>query len=592
MLRLVTFFRAYIWELLALLVFVIIQVYANLQLPDYTAKIVNTGIVNGDTAYILHTGAIMLLISLVGGLATIGVGYAGAKSAAGVAKDLREALFRRVESFSLSEVNHFSTASLLTRTTNDVQQIQQVLTMLLRLAVYAPLLGIGAIIKAYQTAPNMSWLMAIAVGAIIALIAFLFVAVFPRFELIQKLVDKLNSVARENLTGLRVIRAFNTETVEENKFDVVNEESKQVNVIVNRLLAIMQPVMMLLFNLTAIAIVWIGAHQIATGTLQIGNMLAFMQYAIQTIMSFLFVSFLFIMVPRAAVSVKRVVDVLKTPSSVTDPAKPVRLPKDGRGRVEFRDVSFQYPAAAEPVLEHVSFTAEPGQTTAIIGSTGSGKSTLINLLPRLYDVTDGTVLIDGVDIRSLRLDELYHQLGYVPQKGVLFSGSVDSNIRYGEPRANDREVRAAATTAQAREFIDQLSGAFDAPIAQGGTNVSGGQKQRLSIARALVRRPKILIFDDSFSALDFKTDAALRRALKPVTKQSTVLVVAQRISTIVDAEKIVVLDEGKVVGTGTHAELLRDCGVYREIALSQLSEAELEAHPGAGGAKLLKEGAL
>lgn len=589
--HLIRFVRPYLWFLLALLGFVLVQVYANLQLPDYTAKIVNTGIVNGDTHFILQTGLTMLLISLLGGAATIGVGYAGARSAAGMAKDIRHALFARVESFALTEINQFSTASLLTRTTNDVQQVQQVLTMLLRLAVYAPLLGIGAVIKAYQTAPNMSWLMAVAVGGMVALIAFLFVAVFPGFARIQQLVDKLNSIARENLTGLRVIRAFNTEAVEEAKFDVANVDSKRVNLYVNRLLAIMQPVMMLLFNVTAIAIVWIGAHQIANGTLQIGNMLAFMQYAIQTIMAFLFVSFIFIMVPRAAVSVKRIVEVLNTQPSVVDPPKPASGPK-GRGEIEFQDVSFRYSSASEPVLEHISFTAEPGQTTAIIGSTGSGKSTLVNLIPRLYDVTEGAVLLDGVDIRQLRLEDLYHQIGYVPQKGVLFSGSVASNIRYGQPKADLETVEQAATTAQAHEFVNKFPDRYDAPIAQGGMNVSGGQKQRLSIARAIVRQPKILIFDDSFSALDFKTDATLRRALKPTTKQSTVIVVAQRISTIVEADKIIVLDEGKIVGVGTHAELLKTCEVYREIALSQLSESELKAHLGSASARLLREGTL
>ena len=591
MITMLRYFKRYWGWLVLLLLLVLVQVYTNLQLPDYTAKIVDTGILNGDTGLILRTGGLMLLISLIGGLATIGVGYAAALSSAGVAKDLRHALFARVESFSLTEVNQFGTASLLTRTTNDVQQVQQVLMMLLRMVVYAPLLGIGAVIKAYQTAPNMSWLMAVAVGVMVALIAFLFVMVLPRYELIQKLVDKLNSVARENLTGLRVIRAFNTEHIEQEKFDRTNREVTDMNLLVNRQLAIMQPVMMLLFNLTTIAIVWVGAHEIATGTLQIGNMLAFMQYAIQTIMAFLFVSFVFIMVPRAAVSARRIAEVLQTQPSVKDPERPVKLAK-GNGQIEFHNVTFRYPAAAEPVLKQVSFTAEPGQTTAIIGSTGSGKSTLINLIPRLYDVTEGAVLLDGVDIRTLPLETLYHQLGYVPQKGVLFSGSVISNIRYGDPKADEARVKRAAATAQANEFITKLPERYEAPIAQGGTNVSGGQKQRLSIARALLRDPHVLIFDDSFSALDFSTDAKLRRALKSVTNQRTVIVVAQRMSTIVDAEKIVVLEEGKVVGIGRHVELLKSCSVYREIALSQLSEEELEVHLGAADLKLLKEGTL
>ena len=594
MLRLSKYLRPYLGGISALFVLVLIQVITNLQLPDYTAGIINKGIVNGDTAFILHDGLIMLAISLLGGIATIGVGYFAAKVATGFSMDVRTKVFERVESFALTEFNKFSTASLITRTTNDVQQVQMVVIMLLRLVVYAPILGVGAVIKAYHTAPDMSWIMALAVGVMFTVIVVLFSLVTPRFTRIQKLLDKLNLVTRENLTGLRVIRAFNTEHIEEQKFEAVNQDLTRLNVFVNRLMAIMQPVMMLIFNITSIGIVWVGAHLINSGSLQVGDMLAFMQYAIQTIMAFLFVSFVFIMVPRASVSGGRIADVIETKPSITDPPTPAQLGR-AQGRVEFKDVSFIYPGADQGVLEHINFTAEPGQTTAFIGSTGSGKSTLVNLIPRFYDVTAGQILIDGVDIRLLKLTDLYQKIGYVPQRGVLFSGTIKENIAYGKPMAEQNEITAAAAIAQATEFITKLDQAYESPIAQGGDNLSGGQKQRLSIARAIIRQPEIYIFDDSFSALDFKTDAALRKALLMVTKAKTVLLVGQRISTIMHADKIVVLDEGKIVGIGGHRELLSGCQVYREIATSQLSEEELAKHPGKPGAehgKLLGEGAL
>jgi ATP-binding cassette subfamily B protein len=578
MIKLLRFLSPYGWLLLGLLVLVIVQVSVNLQLPDYTAKIINEGVIVQNTTLILHNGLLMLAISLVGGAATIGVGYFASKVAAGFAMDVRNEVFRRVENFSLTEFNTFSTASLITRTTNDIQQVQTVLVMILRMVVAAPITGIGALIKAYHTAPSMSWIMALAVAVLVVLIIFLFSVAMPKFKLIQTLVDKLNLVARENLTGLRVVRAFNNEAYEEQKFDGVNDELTQANIFVNRLMAIMQPVMLLLFNLTSVAIVWVGAHLINTGQLEVGGMLAFMQYSIQTIMAFLMFSIVFIMVPRASVSGNRIAEVLATEPIIVDPKQPKQLPATGQGQVEFQNVTFTYPGAEEPVLKDISFTAIPGETTAFIGSTGSGKSTVINLIPRFYDVTAGKVLVDGIDIRELKLEDLYAKIGYVPQKGTLFSGTINSNIVYGAPRATNAEIVHAATVAQATEFVTKFEGTFQAPIAQGGANVSGGQRQRLSIARAIVRKPDIYIFDDSFSALDFQTDANLRKALEKETKGKTVLIVGQRIATIMGAAKIVVLNEGIIAGVGTHTELLRSCNVYRQIAESQLSEEELRAH--------------
>jgi ATP-binding cassette subfamily B protein len=575
MIRLLKFLKPYGWLLLSLLALVIVQVAVNLQLPDYTAKIINEGVLANNNGLIWHNGLLMLGISLIGGAATIGVGYFASKIAAGSAMDMRNAVFEKVESFSLTELNTFSTASLITRTTNDIQQVQTVLVMILRMVVAAPITGVGAVWKAYATAPSMSWIMALAIGIMILLIGVLFSIALPKFKLIQTLIDKLNLVARENLTGLRVVRAFNNEQYEQQKFDGVNNELTQINIFVNRLMSIMQPVIFLLFNLTSVAIIWYGSHLIDLGTLQIGSMLAFMQYAIQTIMAFLMISMVFIMVPRASVSGDRIVEVLETEPAITDPKKPVVVSGKNRGLVEFRNVTFSYPGAELPVLNNISFEAVPGETTAFIGSTGSGKSTIINLIPRLYDVTEGQVLVDGVDVREIRLDDLYSVIGYVPQKGTLFSGTVTSNITYGAPTATNQEVVHATTVAQATEFVSKLEGVFEAPIAQGGSNVSGGQKQRLAIARAIAKKPDIYIFDDSFSALDYETDANLRKALETETKGKTVLIVGQRISTIMHAAKIVVLEEGVIAGIGTHKELLSNCAVYRQIAESQLSEDEL-----------------
>lgn len=574
--KLLKFLRPYIWLLIPLVALVYLQVMANLRLPDHMADIVNKGIIGEDMNAIYSNGLYMILVTLGGGLAAVGVGFLASRIASGFARDIRAKVFERVEGFSIAEFNTFSTASLITRSTNDIQQIQMVAVMLLRMVLMAPFMAIGAMQNAIQNAPELSWIIAVAVGALIAVIVILFIFAMPKFKVLQKMVDKLNLVTRENLTGLRVVRAFTNEKVEEKKFDTANKDLMQLNLFVNRLMIIMQPFMMLLMNVALVAIVWFGAQLVRDDTIEIGNMMAFMQYATQVIMSFLMISIIFIMIPRAAVSAKRVSEVVDTESTVRDPKHPKKPQKDGRGRVEFRDVTFTYPGADSPVLSGISFTAEPGQTTAFIGSTGSGKTTLIGLIPRFYDVSAGQVLIDDIDVRDLRLEDLYGQIGYVPQKGVLFSGTVKSNIAYGRSTISKKDIDQSIKTAQASEFVKKLDGGLGANIAQGGANISGGQKQRLSIARALAVRPKVYIFDDSFSALDFKTDAALRKALAQETKHTTTLIVGQRISTIMGADKIIVLDEGKIVGEGTHAELMKTNAVYQEIAYSQLSDEELK----------------
>ncbi|MGZ3938800.1 MAG: ABC transporter ATP-binding protein [Flavisolibacter sp.] len=572
--RLSKYFKPHLGLFVILLVFTVGQVMASLSLPDYMANIINHGIVGQDRSVVYHYGLIMLLVAFGGGLCAVVVGYAAAQIGTAFSRDVRDGLFQKIESFSLTEFNKFSTASLITRNTNDVQQIQNVLIMLLRLALMAPFMGVIAIIKAYGLAPSMTWIMAVSVSALVIIIAIIFSIALPRFSRLQKLVDGLNLVTREILTGLRVIRAFCKEQHEEAKFKQANKDLTDVNLFVNRLMAVLQPSMMLIMNFTMIGIVWIGAHQIDAGKLQIGNMLAFMQYAMQAIFAFLMISIIFIMVPRASVSARRIADVLQTEATIADPEGPLS-PKQHNGRVEFKNVSFKYDGAEEPVLCNLSFTALPGQTTAVVGSTGSGKSTLLNLVPRFYDVSEGAIFVDGMDIRQMKQEDLRSRIGYVSQKAILFSGTVKENIGYGTPDANEEIISHAATVAQASEFVNDLEKGFDSPISQGGTNVSGGQRQRLSIARALAKEPDIFLFDDSFSALDLKTDASLRQALKAETGGKTVIIVAQRISTIMGAEKILVLDDGKIVGEGTHAQLLRTSPVYREIASSQLSEKEL-----------------
>jgi ATP-binding cassette subfamily B multidrug efflux pump len=575
-------FRRYIPAFLLQLVAIFLMVAATLELPDAMARVINQGVLAHDNALIWRSGLFMLLLALGAAAASALSGLLAARIATGFARDIREAVFAKVESFSLAEFHTFSTASLITRSTNDVQQLQTVLVMLLRMAVMAPFMGVWAIVKAYRAAPSMTWILGLAVAILVSIIAVLFSLAIPRFRRVQALVDKLNLVTREILTGLRVIRAFNRERFEEAKFDGVNTDLTRLNLTVNRLMILLQPVMLLILNLAVLEIVWSGAHLIDLSRLQVGEMLAFMQYAMQAIMGFLLLTFIFMLVPRASVSAQRIAQVLDTDITVVDPESPVVPPHRG-GRVEFDHVTFAYAGAEEPVLRDVSFVALPGQTTAIVGSTGSGKSTLINLIPRLYDPTGGTVSIDGADVRSMRLEDVYARIGYVPQRGILFSGTVESNIRYGAPDQPQEAVEQAIEIAQAREFVDTAAGGYEAPISQRGTNVSGGQRQRLSIARAIVRDPEIYIFDDSFSALDFRTDAMLRRALRAATRAKTVIIVAQRIGTIISADKILVLDEGRIVGEGTHRQLMESCEVYREIALSQLSESEL-----AGGGRMLE----
>lgn len=577
MMKLLKYFKPYIWFIIFLVILTYFQVMANLQLPDYMAKIINEGIINEDMNSIYHNGGLMLLVTLGGAICAVGVGYLASRIATGFARDVRRKVFEKVESFSIAEFNTFSTASLITRSTNDIQQIQMVTLMMFRMVLMAPFMAVGALQNAMNNAPELSWIIAAATTLLAVIIVVLFTVGLPKFRILQQLVDKLNLVTRENLTGFRVVRAFNNESVEEAKFDAANKDLMKLNLFVNRLMIILQPFMMFIMNIAIVAIVWFGAHLVSDGTVEIGNMMAFMQYAMQVIMSFLMISIIFIMIPRASVSAKRVSEVIETEVSIRDPKKPRQLAKDGHGRIEFRDVTFTYPQADTPVLSGINFTAEPGQTTAFIGSTGSGKTTLISLIPRFYDVSAGQILVDGVDVRDVRLEDLYSQIGYVPQKGVLFSGTVKSNITYGNAKASARDITKAAEVAQASEFIKKLDKGVDSNIAQGGSNVSGGQKQRLSIARALAVKPKVYIFDDSFSALDFKTDAALRKALGRETKGKTILIVGQRISTIMNADKIIVLDEGKIVGQGTHRELIKSNDVYKEIAYSQLSDEELSA---------------
>ena len=565
------------WLMFIILVgFTYAMVMANLWLPDKMSEIVNNGIIKQDMPAIWHNGLAMIVVTAAGGLCSIVIGFLAARIATGMAQKLRTELFERVESFALADFNKFSTASLITRSTNDIQQIQMTSILLLRLALMAPIMAIGGLQKAIHNAPNLSWIIALAVSVLLVVIAVLFVIAVPRFKKLQTLVDKLNLVTRENLVGLKVIRAFHNEKIEQKKFQQANTELNKMGLFLNRLMMLLDPIMTLVMNFSSVAIVWFGAHLISSGNLQIGNMMAFLEYAMQVIISFLLLSMVFIMVPRAAVSVKRVGEVLDTLPSIVDPQLPQQLPNDATGKIEFKDVTFTYPDADLPVLSSINFTAEPGQTTAFIGSTGSGKSTLINLIPRFYDVSAGQILLDGVDIRQLKLEDLYDQIGYVPQKGVLFSGTIASNIKYGNAKASQKLVEKSAKIAQATEFISELKNGYKNDIAQGGSNVSGGQRQRLSIARAIAVEPNVYIFDDSFSALDFKTDAKLRSALAKETKHKTVLIVGQRINTIMNADKIIVLDEGKIVGQGTHQELMKNCQVYQEIAASQLSEDDLQ----------------
>ena len=527
--------------------------------------------------YLLTTGGKMAGLAFLGMAASVLVGFMASRVGAATGRDLRGRVFHKVVGFSNNEFDHFSTASLITRSTNDIQQIQLIIVMLLRIVLYAPILAIGGIIQVFQTNVSMSWIIGLAVVLIGLVILVLFLVAMPKFRIMQSLVDKVNLVMREILTGLSVIRAFSTQKYEEERFDKANRDLTRTNLFVNRAMTFMMPVMMLVMNGISVLIMWNGAHGIDNGEMQVGDMMAFIQYTMQIIMGFLMLCMLSIMLPRAAVAADRVQEVLDSRTVILDPDQPEKFSGNEKGLLTFDHVSFRYPGADENVIHDISFTARPGETTAIIGSTGSGKSTLVNLIPRFYDVTEGSITLDGVDIRNVSQHELREKLGYVPQKGILFSGDIASNIMFGNPEGGEEEMAEAAEIAQATEFIDQKPEGYKSPIAQGGSNVSGGQKQRLSIARAIAKHPEVFIFDDSFSALDFKTDVTLRKALKKRTKNSTVLIVAQRISTILNAEQIIVLDDGKIAGMGTHQELLKTCEVYQQIAASQLSESELKA---------------
>ena len=529
-----------------------------------------------STVYILKTGAKMLGLAALGMAASILACLMASRVGAKVGRGLRRDTFRKVIGFSNAEFDKFSTASLITRSTNDIQQIQLLTVMILRMVLYAPIMAIGGILKVSKTNVNMFWIIGLAVLLIVMVVAVLFIVVMPKFKIVQNMVDKLNLVSREILTGLPVIRAFHTEKHEEERFDKANKDLTKLNLFVNRAMTFMMPTMMLVMNGITVLIVWVGGHSINDGAMQVGDMMAFIQYAMQIIMSFLMICMISVMLPRAAVSAERVDKVLKSETKIHDPKEPKTLPKNGKGEVAFEHVSFHYPGAEEDVLHDITFTAKPGETTAFIGSTGCGKSTLVNLIPRFYDVTEGRITIDGQDVRDLTQHVLRDKLGYVPQKGVLFSGNIASNIMFGNPAGSEQEMTEAAQIAQAVEFIDTKPERYKSPISQGGANVSGGQKQRLSIARAIAKHPDVYIFDDSFSALDYKTDTVLRSALKEKTTDSVVLIVAQRISTILHAEQIIVLDDGKIVGKGTHEELLKTCDAYYQIAASQLSESELK----------------
>ncbi|MGA2113001.1 MAG: ABC transporter ATP-binding protein [Anaerolineales bacterium] len=550
------------------------QMAASSIQAEYTALGLNTTALQNN--YILRIGGLMLLLTLLSASCSVAVSWLSARTAAGLARDLRRSVFTKVESFSSTEFDRFSTASLITRSTNDITQIQMVVIMIMRMVFYAPIIGIGGIIRALGKNTSMWWIIALAVVVLVSMVMTLFSVALPRFRIIQSLIDRLNLVMRENLSGMMVIRAFNRQDLELDRFDQANENITGVMLFVNRLMVIMMPGMMLIMNGATLLILWVGAHQVALAHMQVGDMIAFLQYAMLIVFAFLMLSMMFIFVPRASVSAGRIADVLETEAVIKDPATPQRFREPLQGTIEFRQVCFRYPNAEEDVLHDISFTARPGHTTAFIGSTGSGKSTIVNLIPRFYDVTEGSIFIDGMDIREVTQQDLRDKIGYIPQRGNLFSGTIASNLLYGDENASREELEEAANIAQATEFISALPEGLDAPVSEGGKNVSGGQKQRLSLARALVKKAPIYILDDSFSALDFKTDAAVRRGLKEKTSSSTLLIVTQRVSTIKDADQIIVLEEGRVVGKGSHQDLMRECEPYREIALSQLSQEELE----------------
>ena len=551
----------------------IIQMAVVSVKAEYSALGMNINSIRNS--YILRTGLIMLLLTLLSAVSTVAVGYFAARTAGGLSRDLRKKVFDKVENFSNAEFDKFSTASLITRSTNDITQIQMLVIMLMRIVLYAPILGIGGIFRALAKSTSMSWIIAVAIIVLLSIILVVFSIALPRFRIIQKLIDRLSLVTRENLSGMMVIRAFNTQKFEEDRFDRANIDLTSTNLFINRIMVIMMPIMMLIMNGLSLLIIWVGAHQVAQSNMQVGDMMAFLQYAMMIVMAFLMMSIMFIMVPRASVSAGRVAEVLESSSVINDPKDAKQFDSTLYGVVEFKNVSFRYPGAEEDVLHDVSFTTKPGQTTAFIGSTGSGKSTIVNLILRFYDVTGGNILVDGADAKEITQYDLRNKIGYVPQQSILFSGTIESNLRYADENASDEKIGSAAEVAQAMEFINDKPEGFNTEISQGGKNVSGGQNQRLSIARALVKNPEILILDDCFSALDFKTDKALRKALKTYLRQGTIIIVAQRVGTVRNAEQIIVLDDGKITGKGTHKELMESCDTYREIALSQFSKEEL-----------------
>ncbi|GAB4571597.1 MAG: ABC transporter ATP-binding protein [Anaerolineales bacterium] len=551
----------------------IVQAGVNVVRKEYEALGMDTEALQNN--YILTAGAWMLGLTLLSGLATIIVGFLSAKIAAGMARDIRRDIFQHVESFSSTEFDKFSTASLITRTTNDVTQIQMVSMMMIRMMFYAPLMGVGGIIKVISKESPLAWIIGVAVLMLVSLIAIVFSLSLPKFKLIQSLTDRINLVARENLSGMMVVRAFTMEGFEEKRFDVANKDLTAVSLFINRVMVVMMPLMMLIMNVMLLGVIWFGANEVAASNMQVGDMMAFMQYSMQIVMAFLMLSMMFIMIPRASVSADRIHEVLSTEPHIHDPKEAKKFPEPFKGEIEFRNVSFRYPGGDIDAVQNISFVAKPGQTTAFIGSTGAGKSTIVNLIPRFYEVSDGSIFIDGVDIRDVTQHDLREKIGYVPQKSALFSGTIESNLLYADKNATSEMLQSAIEIAQAKEFVNEKPEGMATEIAQGGSNVSGGQKQRLSIARAIVKKPPIYILDDSFSALDFKTDSALRRAFKEKSKDSTLLIVTQRVSTIKNAEQIIVLDEGRIVGKGTHNELMETCETYKEIALSQLNMEEL-----------------
>ncbi len=568
------YFKPYSPYVALVLVVLFCHAMCELALPGYMSDIINNGIVKGDMSYIYKTGGMMLLIAGVGVTCSIINSLLASRIASFASRDTRSALFKKISSFASAEFDQFQTSSLINRATNDIQTVQQTTILVIRMAFFAPIMGIGALIKALNTSVSLTWTVALALLAIIVIMVFQFLMVMPKFSVLQTKLDKLNLIVGERLSGLLVVRAFNSEKYEENRFEKANDELNKIGIFVNRAMSFMFPALMLVMNLSSILIVWVGAGMIDSRNLMIGDMLAFLQYSMHVIMSFLIITMMFIMVPKAVVSANRIGEILSVEPSINDPENPAKL-DDVKGVLEFKNVDFAYPDAEEKTLENLSFKAEPGKTTAIIGSTGSGKSSLVNLIPRFFDVTGGEITLDGINIKDINQHELREHIGVVPQKGLLFSGTIASNLAFGKPDATEEEMYDALETAQAIDFVNEMPNKLDTEVSQGGTSVSGGQKQRLSIARALIKNPQVYIFDDSFSALDFKTDNNLRKALKEKVGNSTFIIVAQRINTIIDADQIVVLDEGKIAGVGTHQELLKNNKIYQEIAYSQLSEEEL-----------------